>query len=61
MTLLLTFGSGARILEKSMCKRAGWAEYAERTSMFFPLPPEAGDRSSLVGRDPARWPLGRQP
>jgi steroid 5-alpha reductase family enzyme len=38
MTLLLTVGSGARILEKSMSKRDGWAEYAERTSMFFPLP-----------------------
>jgi steroid 5-alpha reductase family enzyme len=39
MTLLLTVGSGARILEKSMSKRAGWDAYAARTSMFFPLPP----------------------
>ena len=39
MTLLLTIGSGARILEKSMSKRDGWDEYAARTSMFFPLPP----------------------
>ncbi len=39
MTLLLTIGSGARILEKSMSKREGWDEYAARTSMFFPLPP----------------------
>jgi steroid 5-alpha reductase family enzyme len=40
MTLLLTKGSGARILEKHMSKRAGWAEYAARTSGFFPLPPK---------------------
>lgn len=40
MTLLLTQGSGARILEKHMSKRDGWAEYAARTSMFFPLPPK---------------------
>ena len=39
MTLLLTVGSGARILEKSMSKREGWDEYKARTSMFFPLPP----------------------
>ncbi|WP_375498694.1 DUF1295 domain-containing protein [uncultured Jatrophihabitans sp.] len=39
MTLLLTIGSGARILEKSMSKRDGWDAYAARTSMFFPLPP----------------------
>ena len=38
MTLLLTKGSGARILEKHMAQRAGWAEYAARTSGFFPLP-----------------------
>ena len=40
MTLLLTKGSGARILEKHMSTRAGWAEYAARTSMFFPRPPK---------------------
>jgi steroid 5-alpha reductase family enzyme len=39
MTLLLTKGSGARILEKHMSTRDGWAEYAARTSSFFPLPP----------------------
>ena len=39
MTLLLTVGSGARILEKSMSKRTGWDDYAARTSMFVPLPP----------------------
>lgn len=45
MTLLLTKGSGARILEKHMSKREGWDEYAARTSMFFPLPPKKGVRS----------------
>jgi steroid 5-alpha reductase family enzyme len=39
MTLLLTKGSGARILERHMSEREGWDEYAARTSMFFPLPP----------------------
>jgi steroid 5-alpha reductase family enzyme len=39
MTLLLTKGSGARIMEKHMSGRIGWDEYAARTSMFFPLPP----------------------
>lgn len=40
MTLLLTKGSGARILEKRMEKRDGWERYAARTSMFVPLPPK---------------------
>jgi steroid 5-alpha reductase family enzyme len=45
MTLLLTKGSGARLLEKHMSRRAGWDDYAARTSMFFPLPPrKAGHR-----------------
>jgi steroid 5-alpha reductase family enzyme len=41
MTLLLTRGSGARILEKHMAGRPGWAEYAARTSMFVPRRPKA--------------------
>lgn len=40
MTLLLTKGSGARILERHMAEREGWDEYAARTSGFFPLPPK---------------------
>jgi steroid 5-alpha reductase family enzyme len=40
MTLLLTKGSGARILEKHMAKRDGWDAYAARTSAFFPRPPK---------------------
>ncbi|MEU7068286.1 DUF1295 domain-containing protein [Streptomyces sp. NPDC046161] len=40
MTLLLTVGSGKRLLEKHMADRAGYAEYAVRTSGFLPLPPK---------------------
>ncbi|MFE9931909.1 DUF1295 domain-containing protein [Streptomyces sp. NPDC005533] len=40
MTLLLTVGSGKRLLEKHMAGRPGYAEYAARTSGFVPLPPK---------------------
>jgi steroid 5-alpha reductase family enzyme len=40
MTLLLTKGSGARILDRHMSTRPGWREYAARTSGFLPLPPK---------------------
>ena len=40
MTFFLVFATGARLLERSMMKRPGYPEYAERTSMFFPLPPK---------------------
>ncbi len=39
MTYFLVFATGARLLEQSMMKRNGYPEYADRTSMFFPLPP----------------------
>ncbi|MEV3854240.1 DUF1295 domain-containing protein [Streptomyces sp. NPDC050095] len=39
MTFLLTRGSGQRLLEQHMAERPGFAEYAARTSGFFPLPP----------------------
>ncbi|MFJ5264779.1 DUF1295 domain-containing protein [Streptomyces sp. NPDC088387] len=39
MSLLLTRGSGQRLLERHMADRPGYAAYAERTSGFFPLPP----------------------
>ncbi|PRH81020.1 hypothetical protein C6N75_01065 [Streptomyces solincola] len=39
MSLLLTRGSGKRLLEKHMAERPGFREYAARTSGFFPLPP----------------------
>ena len=40
MTLLLTKGSGARILARHMARRDGWADYAARTSAFVPWPPK---------------------
>lgn len=39
MTLLLTKGSGVRVLEGHLAQRDGWAQYAARTSAFLPLPP----------------------
>jgi steroid 5-alpha reductase family enzyme len=41
MTVLLTRVSGKDLLEKSMSKRPGYAEYVERTSGFIPLPPKS--------------------
>ncbi|HEX4191412.1 MAG TPA: DUF1295 domain-containing protein [Marmoricola sp.] len=41
MTYFLVFATGARLLEKTMMQRPGYPEYAERTSMFFPLPPKS--------------------
>jgi steroid 5-alpha reductase family enzyme len=40
MTYFLVFATGAKLLEKTMMQRPGYPEYAARTSMFFPLPPE---------------------
>ncbi len=40
MTYFLVFATGAKLLEREMMKREGYPEYAERTSMFFPLPPK---------------------
>ncbi|HEY2166736.1 MAG TPA: DUF1295 domain-containing protein [Jatrophihabitantaceae bacterium] len=39
MTILLTRGSGARILDRHMARHPGWAAYAARTSAFLPRPP----------------------
>ncbi len=39
MTLLLTVGSGKRLLEKRVADRPGFAAYAARTSGFIPRPP----------------------
>lgn len=39
MTITLVWGTGARLLEKRMSGRDGWADYKRRTSMFIPLPP----------------------
>ncbi len=50
MIYLLAFGSGKRVLERSMMKRPGYADYAARTSGFVPRPP----RRAPSGRNPAR-------
>lgn len=42
ITSFLVFASGARLLEQTMTQRPGYLEYAARTSMFFPLPPNGG-------------------
>ena len=39
MSLLLTRGSGKRLLERHMADRPGYAEYRARTSGFLPRPP----------------------
>ncbi|CAM5291377.1 hypothetical protein SAVIM338S_00304 [Streptomyces avidinii] len=41
MSLLLTRGSGKRLLERHMADRPGYAAYAARTSGFVPLPPRS--------------------
>jgi steroid 5-alpha reductase family enzyme len=46
MTYFLVFATGARLLESSMMKRPGYPDYAERTSMFFPLPPKRSTMSA---------------
>jgi steroid 5-alpha reductase family enzyme len=40
MVYLLAFGSGKRVLERSMAKRPGYSDYMRRTSGFVPLPPK---------------------
>ncbi|EGX57087.1 hypothetical protein SZN_24588 [Streptomyces zinciresistens K42] len=42
MTVLLTRGSGKRLLERHMAGRPGWDAYRARTSGFFPRPPRRG-------------------
>jgi steroid 5-alpha reductase family enzyme len=44
MTFLLAFGTGKRLLERSMASRPGYAEYMRRTSGFIPLPPRRPHR-----------------
>lgn len=47
MTVLLTRVSGAALLERDMAtRRPGYAEYMERTSGFFPLPPRRQPRGA---------------
>ena len=39
MTYFLAFATGARLLERHMAQRPGYAAYQQRTSAFFPRPP----------------------
>ncbi|HHT06992.1 MAG: DUF1295 domain-containing protein [Christensenellales bacterium] len=40
ITCFLIFISGVPLLEEKLKTRPGWADYARRTSKFFPLPPK---------------------
>lgn len=40
MTYFLVRGTGAKVLERHMRDRPGFADYVRRTSGFFPLPPK---------------------
>lgn len=42
ITGLILFVSGIPLTEKHFAGRAGWSEYARRTSKFLPLPPKKG-------------------
>ncbi|GAB2921224.1 DUF1295 domain-containing protein [Rhodococcus aerolatus] len=42
MSRLLMKTTGKELMEKHMSSREGYAEYVERTSGFFPLPPGSG-------------------
>ncbi|GAA1913432.1 DUF1295 domain-containing protein [Nocardioides hwasunensis] len=39
MTFFIRNVTGAKLLEKTMSQREGWAEYADRVPLFFPRPP----------------------
>jgi steroid 5-alpha reductase family enzyme len=41
MSYFLVYATGARLTEKIMAKRPGFAEYQERTSFFVPRPPKS--------------------
>jgi len=42
MTYFLVYRTGARLTEKMMAGRPGFAEYTARTSFFVPRPPRTG-------------------
>ncbi|GAA1094005.1 DUF1295 domain-containing protein [Tsukamurella spumae] len=44
MTYFLVHATGARLLERFMSDRPGWAAYADRTSFFVPRPPRGENR-----------------
>lgn len=41
MTYFLVYATGARLAEKFMAGRPGFAEYCSRTSFFIPMPPKS--------------------
>lgn len=47
MTYFLVYATGARLLEESMSKRPGYADYQARTSYFLPRPPRRAGRTSV--------------
>ena len=54
MTFLLVRVSGVALLERAMSSRPGYAEYAARTSAFFPLPPRAAHPEPAGRREDRR-------
>jgi steroid 5-alpha reductase family enzyme len=44
MTYFIRNVTGAKLLEKTMSQREGWAEYAARVPLFFPRPPRRSSR-----------------
>ncbi|MFM9373573.1 DUF1295 domain-containing protein [Streptomyces sp. Da 82-17] len=53
MSLLLTRGSGQRLLEQHMSSRPGYAGYVARTSGFFPRPPRSRGGPAAASRPPS--------
>jgi steroid 5-alpha reductase family enzyme len=45
MTYFLVYATGARLTERMMAGRPGFAEYQSRTSFFVPLPPRKSART----------------
>ena len=53
MTYFLVFATGARLLERHMAERPGYAEYQQRTSYFLPRPPRRPQGSHRASREHA--------
>jgi steroid 5-alpha reductase family enzyme len=49
MTYVLVRGTGARMTDRRMADRPGYAEYMARTSGFLPLPPRHGSGAGGAG------------
>ena len=50
MTYFLVYATGARLTEKVMAGRPGFADYQRRTAFFIPRPPRARDRLPIDGQ-----------